>query len=458
MNYSVNIDLDDYSKKSIEDTELDSLRDSTVIVKLDNESNAKLYEYYCTVKNLIVNNNKVVVLLDGDKSRIRKQICMLMVSYNKYDIYRLEDFSIVDNNYISTILNRNPGFEEVETFIDKDVASGGKVNELLTEISSNITKGNFEDNNKLLAENINIVESVVNTMDYMRQVTDASSQAFNNTVGKLRADLKSKDAEIEEKEHTINDSKFKINQLKNSLTEANEEVSKYKKLANTASNTNAALIKYDTIDLLTRKVRVGSILYFKEISKLRYINTFVDTLVELLSGKERLRVKLLIYDNNSNFNIYKPLNCVDARGYNEQKDLFLSDKMNKKVVVVEPASFILNDMVNCDYDVLIIYDRLRMKDDLVKGAIVTKYYVVSSKNEFENLKNDSPNIPNSDIIGPPEIGNGIIGIPEVDKKHLSTSKSLVQATYMRIENPCVKGQNIVNSIFERINVRELKNR
>ena len=456
MNYSVNIELDGYTKTNIEDKELDSLTDSTVVIVLDSESNAKLYEYYCTVKNLIINNNRLIMLLDGDRSKIRKQICMLMVSYNKYDIYRIDNMSIVDNDYISNILSRSPGFEEVETFIDKDVAAGGKVNELLAEISSNLSKGNLESANKLLAENINIMESAINTVDDMRQVTDASSNAFNNTVGKLREEVKKRDTELEEKETAINESKFKVNQLKNSLAEANEEIDKYKKMSANTNNSNTSLVKYNTIDLLTKKVKTGSILYFKEISKLRYINTFVKCLAELLSGKYKKSVKLLIYDNNANFNVYSPITCIDARIYSEQKDLFLPSNYNPEIVVLEPATFILNDMMNYGYDVLIIYDRLRMQEDLVDGAIVSKYYVVSSKKEFENLKFANPNIPNSDIIGTPEIGNGIVGLPTVDEKHIKTSKLMVQSTYMRLENPCVKGQNIMSSILDRINVRDAR--
>ena len=43
------------------------------------------------------------------------------------------------------------------------------------------------------------------------------------------------------------------------------------------------------------------------------------------------------------------------------------------MVIIEPASNILTDIVKYGYDVVIIYDRLRGNDDLITGAQVYKY-------------------------------------------------------------------------------------
>ena len=100
--YSINIDLEGFSKLDIAETS--AISDSTVIILLSSSSSNKLFDYYSSVKDLILNRNRIILLIDEHNSNIDKQIAMLMVSYGKYDIYRISDINDIDTDYMETII------------------------------------------------------------------------------------------------------------------------------------------------------------------------------------------------------------------------------------------------------------------------------------------------------------------------------------------------------------------
>ena len=142
-NYSINLDIDTFNRIDIKS--VSNITDSIVAVLLNNSTNNKLFDYYSSVKELILNRNRVILLIDSlSNSNIDKQISMLMVSYGKYDIYRIEDIKSVDFEYVGGILDREPTREEIEQFIGCDISMYDKINVLLAElynISNNTTDG-----------------------------------------------------------------------------------------------------------------------------------------------------------------------------------------------------------------------------------------------------------------------------------------------------------------------------
>ena len=151
--------------------------------------------------------------------------------------------------------------------------------------------------------------------------------------------------------------------------------------------------------------------------------------------------------------------------------MFLDAKKNERIVVTEPSSDILSDILKSDIDIVIIYDRLGINRDLISGAMVYKYNVVSSMGDYRTLKSLEPNISDDFIIAPPYVSSGVIGLPEFVPEVMARVRNspnyknsagnpiatLVQS-YASLVNPNNSGVNIINSIFERINIKNIASR
>ena len=133
-NYVINTDIEQFERVDIKNSS--DISDSIVIIVLNSSTNNKLFDYYSAVKDLIINRNRVLLLIDGNTTNIDKQISMLMISYAKYDIYRIEDMSSLDFEYVAKLIDREPTREEIEQFIGCDISMYDKINSLLAEMCS----------------------------------------------------------------------------------------------------------------------------------------------------------------------------------------------------------------------------------------------------------------------------------------------------------------------------------
>lgn len=460
MQYTVNIDIDNLEKVDINVNELSELKNDSVLIWLSTESNSRLYEYHIAIKNLLVHGNRIILLLDEEKSIIRKQICMLLATYQNYDIYSIKDKSIINFEYVMTLLEREPTAEEVETFIGHDIAMYDKVNELLTSVTDLIHKEKYDELTELFISNINLMDTTIDTVEYLKNLAVNTPAGFQKTISSLKDELKAKETEVESKSTLLKSKEYALSQQQQELEDCRRDINKYKQeLDKVSSNSNnPVILSYSTVNLNVTKSKTGTIIYFKEIGKLRYINTFVLSLMTLLEKMYKLNVKLLIYDSNINFNIYKPLSYVDSRMYNEKKDIFLDFNKNKKIVIIEPASNILTDMIKYGYDVVIIYDRLRGMDDLITGAQVNKYYVVSGKHEYEMLKNIDKNIPDDEIIGHPRINPNILAIGDLPPEDIAAAESKRVQSYFQLKNTGNNRVPLIQSIISKTNADKIKPR
>ena len=185
MNYSINIDIDGYNKIEIKDAS--GIADSNVVIVLNNSTNNRLFDYYSSVKDMILNRNRVILLIDSFTSNIDKQISMLMVSYGKYDIYRVDNIANIDSAYINKLLDREPTREEIEQFIGCDVSMYDKINALLAEMCS--LCNNTNELAEFIAKNSELLENTVNILDYLKLSFDNSAVAVSKVKEKLGKDL-----------------------------------------------------------------------------------------------------------------------------------------------------------------------------------------------------------------------------------------------------------------------------
>ena len=73
-----------------------------------------------------------------------------------------------------------------------------------------------------------------------------------------------------------------------------------------------------------------------------------------------------------------------------------------KMVVVDQQPGIMEDVLRSDCDVLIIYDRLKRKNDILTGNTVYKYWVVNSSSEIAAL-NSISNVEYGHILTRPSV-------------------------------------------------------
>lgn len=466
MGYTINFELENYDYKNIKDTS--DIKNDLILVLLDNKNDRKLFTYYYYIKQMIVNNNRVVLLIDRYTSNIEKQICMLMASYNRYDIYRLDDIKDLNLDYVASILDRNPTREEIEQFIGCDIAMYANVNEVLTELYSLVNKP--EELEQFVNTNSELLDNAIGVIDYLKLSYDDTvvalnkvKEALNDELSKVTNEFNIANSKLKESSSTINSLSSQLDTLKNDVFNYKKELDKYVNLGSAPR-----ILNYSTLNVNVTRHKTGAILYFKEIGKLRYINSFIYVLCSILKMKCKLSYKLLIYDNKIGLGTYKPLSSVDSRSYNERRSNYDDINKNLKLVITEPSTDILHNILNAGLDVVIVYDRFGINKDLVSGAIVYKYNVVGSSNEYRCLKSLDSSLSDDFIIGPPHVSKGIIGIPDftpdvVERIRNSVSyganhedaSPILVSTYGTLRNPCRNNEPIIGSILNRINADKL---
>ena len=199
------------------------------------------------------------------------------------------------------------------------------------------------------------------------------------------------------------------------------------------------------------KCKAKSIIYFKEITYVRYINSFVTKLFEVISKIYKLRVKLVIYDNRNGFvQIYKPLTVVGSAEYVASRDLIVNK--TDKIVVVEANPAIIEDIIRADYDVVIVYDRMRQPNDVVVGNNVYKYWIINSATEYNTLS-QTYKIDKHHVIARPGIFPESIPLLEISGYSEMTESARI-SSYIRLEHPVMK-KSLLELIFERTNVNSI---
>lgn len=386
--YIIGLKLDGLTYMDIDDTSISDIKNSNVVIVLSSDSSDKLSIYYTKIRNLIINNNRIILILDGSKSKIRKTISMLLASYRKYDIYTIDDISIVDREYINSLIKRNPSEEEVSTFIGSDVTAYSDIDSIILDLSTLINNNNLDGVRELIENKRDSIENFVDLINYMKLVVDKHSDA-NSRIKELKD-------KITKLEDSLNDTNKQLNNAIRDAKDAKAEKDMLQKEAFQAKQKKAELEEqlnsrepvirtYTEVQTQMIKCRTKVIIYFKEISHISYISSLVTRFIETLVKLKKLKVKLMIYDNKHSFlNSYNPIPIVGSTEYINNRDIVVNKY--EKIVAVEANQALVEDVLTSDWDVVIIYDRLRQANDIVSGNNVYKYWVLNSVTEYTALK------------------------------------------------------------------------
>ena len=327
--------------------------DSIVILT---EEDDEILEMYVFVNTLIKSGKAVKCVVAGASDLMKNSICALMYDKEKYDIFE-SDIESVDNEYLADIQEIQQEAEEAEMYIDKRIIEYGKISKKLLEKDDEDAKVGSE------------------YIEYLKQILENGNT--DNKINVLARDMEKK---ISTQDEEIEKLKIEI-EIKDKNIKQLEGINKELKDSLISNNDNVA--SYVTVNTVAVGSKIKYILYFKEISYVRYMNTFIKAFMrifEILKVNARLLIQDVRDDTNAK---YEGIPVVDDKFYTANREKLLDS--SREFVVVSRSTMVIEDVLKTNCDVLVIYDRTGIAQDLISGAI-TKFFVVGSAKELETSK------------------------------------------------------------------------
>lgn len=389
--YLFNNNIHGYEKANIEEFDAKDKREDMLVVVIDKTCDEKLGMYYRVFTDALKNNNRVVLVGVNDDNKSFKPLASLLVTYNEYGIYQIEDKSTLGAVELQKMCERKPDFSEVQTFIGGDVTAYADMSTILFGIESLVNEGNIDQIKDFLNQHMISIESLTSTLNNMKKTCDMfNSDELVAKINSLKSEGDKLRKQIEDDKKALDDVKYDRDKLKVSVEDFKRENEKLKATNNElkqSSDSGGSIIRaYKEINTQLIQCKTKIILYFKEISYVPYVNSLVVSLQQFLE-MNHLKHKMLIFDSQTNlYSVYKPLQAVSSVEYLSMKSALISK--TKQFVVSEPNPTILQDVLCSDqcFDVIIVYDRLKCTNDLVTGNNVTKFFVINSSKEFDAIK------------------------------------------------------------------------
>lgn len=454
--FIVNHEIDGINSVDISD---ESIKNSEVIIVLDESTNNELSIYYKAILNMMDNNNRVYIIAVGNESNIRKPISLMVANHRNYNIYRVDSKETIDKEYIETILEREPTIDEVQEFVGGDISAYADLNLILLGIEDLVVGGDIEGLKSFIEGHLGSIENLTFVVEYMKKVVDSSnSKELINRIDELKSKLKGISNEIEGLEEEKREIEEKNRKLSESIEMNKRELSrvmtKNAELEQINKDGGMVIQNYSEVrtQLLARSPQ--HIMYFKEISYVQYTNTLINVIMECLrvSGK---RVKLIIYDNRVGIaSLYKPLKIVNGAEFAKQKSSILS--LGDAFVAIEPNPMILTSVLESSdptFDIVIVYDRLRQTKDMVTGNNVTRFFVINSSTGFNEIRSNLKITDLSCVITRPDssIGEETINIPSIQQPLGKLTSSGKIAQYQRLITTGSK-KKLIHHILEKARI------
>lgn len=448
MKYIVNESVMGCERVEITDEKLISDKDQLVYVVL-NESTADascLKTYYNSIKAMLKNNVKVFIVMVAETSKIRGSICNLMQLFGNYNVYQVPDENFISSAYLDTLPERTVTYDEMAQYLQNDIVAYDDMDTVLQGVQECINRNDAEGLKTLIEGHLPTIEAAPTVFSQMKNSIDqANSGVLQDKIANIKAQLEEanelnekKQTEIRQRESTIDDLNSSLKDARRQLTQTKADMEELKLQV---QNAGPAIRSYQTVKTQLLKCKTEHIIYIKEISRIPYINSFVLMLQEMIK-QFRYTSKLLIYDNTSQAQVtYGNMQQVDSAAFESNKAVLLNK--TPKFVVTEPAPQILKDIlqsINPQFDVLIIYDRMKQATDLVEGNNVYKFWVVNSFNDYNTTKNLFKIDRTDTIITRPasRIAPDVIDIPRIKAYEAETQDNGKFAKYKGVQTTICK--------------------
>lgn len=432
---------------------------SEVYIVLNESANDKLTIYYNTVKKLLKQGIKVWIILVNDDSKIARSICNLMATYENYNIYKVESSKIINSSYLASIAEREVTQEEAATYISADLTAFDDMDSLVAGVCDLIKQNDLDGLRVLIEQHYSTVEAFPDVVNYMKQAINTANmgewqeklESLRDAINKAQTEVDEANTQLKEKEQSINDLESTLKDKNRQLAQNRADI---EELKSQASSKVPIIRKYSTVSTHQCICKTTNIIYFKEITPIPYINSFVRALQYALKAMKKT-VKLLVYDSSKATSItYGAMQQITAADFTSQKDNYLSPQL-ETFVVTEPAPNILNDIItsiNPIIDVLIVYDRMHQSNDLISGNNVTKFWVLNSSNDFKKAQQSFKIINTEYVITPSKrIAPNVIEIPKIPGYEVESTQQGRTGKYKQVIMP-TSNKPLMKTIFTQCNI------
>lgn len=367
--YTYGIEIEQFERVN----SLDEIKDSVVVIGVNSNIDGRAMTL--SIAKLIGRRNRVVFIYEESVRGSISQIAKRMISLGSYDIYCVADLRVVNWAYINDILDRTVSFEEVQNYVGSYETSYAESEDILLELAGAVSNGDVEQITGIVNKYGPSITKMAEVFDDMKAICEST-------------DSKSNESEISKLKGAIEEYKKSIEEIKSKHEEELNDVrNKMIAQASTSSAGGRGIIASPmTITTSTIRCHAKVIIYFKEISYVRYVNAFIKCLAACIEKKTRKNVKLLVYDTPDRSIRYKDFKVVNGSSYDAVKSSIVGD-CSVKAVLTEPIQNVLVDTLTSENtDIAIIYDRLYKDTDIVSGASVTKIFVINGMNDYETCK------------------------------------------------------------------------
>ena len=460
-NYIVDYDLPNFEKIEIKDIGSISNQDNNLIVVVRDTLNFS--DIYTGIKSYLSNNaGNIYLIFRQEIKGNMKAICSLLALYGIYNIYIIEKDDVITVEYIEKLFKRKPSLSEVITYISPEIGSYADLSVIINGIQTLSNNGDIEALKSFIEENIESIDSSVNMIEYLKKVLDLSNNGeLERNIDTLREEIINLKSSVDSLNKECSTKDDKIESLLSSSEELKRKITvlEYEKsvMENNNSNNAPVIYSYNEINTALIKCKVPIIIYIKEISYVQYVNTLINTIIEILHIKEK-KTKLVIYDLRTGINqIYKPLNVISGGDFINEKNNYMNYR--DSFVVCEPNPIIIKTILESmspTFDVVIIYDRMRNSKDVVTGNNVFKFWVINSSSDYEKSK-DLLKISNKASIITrvnSSIGEETLNIPTIEGFNgLTVSAKL--SRYNGLKTSGRHSVELINTIFKKAKIGDM---
>jgi hypothetical protein len=463
--YIINASVHGYKTLAVEDIEaMNKIKDSFISVVISKDIDGCLSTYYKAVDALIRNHNRVALISVEDNNKVLKPIACLMVAYKCYDIYTVTGLDEVTGNFLLAVEEREPNITEVQSFVGGDITAYNDLATFVFGLESLVEGGDTDQLIKYIDENINSIANFTVTVNNMKtKCSMINSDELIDKISELQesnGDLLQQVQDQIAKSETLKSERDKTKTELNSVVKENQKLkTKCDELESNNNGSSGIVRNFNELNTQLIKCKTKFVIYIKEISYVPYVNTLITQLTRILSEVRQLKTKLIIYDSGTNlYSTYNPLAIVSGKDYVANKDT-LVNKTNK-FVMTEPNQAVIEDILTSEqcFDVVIVYDRLKDQTDIVSGNNVTKFYVINSSKDFNELRSQLKISDTSSIIthANSRIGGtskDFLDIPTIDN-YSNNTESAKTSKYQKLQTTHI-GKSLIATILEKSRVATL---
>lgn len=459
---------------------VEDLKNSRIAIVVGMSTNTSVSDIYKCARN---EGNDVAIIVVGtgtleqDASDTAQMICTMAVCLN-LNIHKVELAEAIDEEYCDNSIEIGSSNIDIENYIGSSYANFNSIVTVYTAIVDAVHKDDNEtvldlirNNKKIISSSVEVILQLKSLNEYVGNIVDTEVDSEEAEPQSTLSEEELRNFEEELENYKIESDKLneKIDRLKKDVDTRQDEANHYRKESERLEqvvkdskryisqleaqmSSHGPIVKtYATIPVTAKGARVQRVIYFKEVSYTKYVNTFVMNLMQYLKrmGGDKAKIKTVIYDYKNDFSIrYKPLPTVGINDFLAQKERLLSTGVDA-FVVVEPNQAIIDELIRQEYDVLIIYDRMKQKNDIVNGNTVFKYWVINSKSDIRAVR--QLGVDTKHVISGSEKSQeypDCITIPEIE----GYKEMTVSARESRYSNVSNNGSKTYESIMQRCSI------